>query len=355
MEKVVKISIIVLLVLALLLSVACTVICGRVYDSQFSRSTRPDWHVQYGLHYEITDEKYPRETVTVPSEDLLLNGYIFGGDNPSPKGLVVFCHGMGGGVEYYLPEICVLVDAGWQVLSCDFRGSMSSPGETTKGIPQSVVDLDNILTWVEENERFDGMGICLAGHSWGGYAVTNVLNEKSHTISAVVSFAGIYDAFDFIGDQATSMMGSFGKVIKPFSCLYQLLLFGKQAAYTASDGINRAGIPVMIVHGDRDDTINGSNAIPNRRDKITNPHVVYIERVGEGIGTHNGVLKSEASLLYKAEVDAAYEICRAEHGGNLTYEEETAFYDTVDDWKISEPDVELWTQIDAFFTDAVAK
>ncbi len=352
-KKICKTVIITLLILAILFSVASTVVCGIIYNGQFGRSERPDWRVKAGLHYEITDEKYPREAVTVPSDGLMLNGSIFGRENT--KGLVVFCHGLGGGAELYLPEICKLVDYGWQVLACDFRGSFTSPGDTTKGIPQCVIDLDNILTWVEAESRFDGMKICLAGHSWGGYAVTNVLNEKEHGISAVVSFAGIYSAFDFIGDQMIRMLGGFGKIEVPFGSLYQLLLFGKPAAYTAAGGINRANIPVMIIHGDRDEVIFGVGAIPSHKNKITNPYVVYIERAGEGIGTHNGVLKSEAALTYQQETEQALEQYRTEHGGSLTYEEECAFFETVDDWKYSEPDGEMWAQIDQFFTEAITK
>ncbi len=351
LKKIGKITMITLLTLVLLFSAASTVICGIIYNGQFGRSEPPDWNMRAGLHYDITDEDYPRETVTVPSEGLELKGYIFGADNT--KGLVVFCHGMGGGTELYLPEICTLVDRGWQVLACDFRGSFTSPGDTTKGIPQSVADLDNILTWVESEERFSGMKICLAGHSWGGYAVTNVLNERDHDIAAVASFAGIYSAFDFIGSQTVQMLGTFGYIERPFGHLYQLLLFGGQAAYNAAGGINRAGIPVMIVHGDRDEVINGVSAIPTHREKITNPNAVFIERSGEGIGTHNGLLKSEAALAYETEVIAAYEQYVADCGGSPTYEEICAFYDTVDDWKISEPDPALWDEVDRLFTDAV--
>ncbi len=346
-------ALIAILILALLFSVASTIVCGILYNRRFSRSEAPDWNVRPGLNYSVTDEKYPRETVSVPSDGLMLNGYLFGADNT--KGLVVFCHGMGGGTEFYLAEICKLVDYGWQVLACDFRGSFTSPGDTIKGVPQSVIDLDNILTWVESQPRFDGMKICLAGHSWGGYAATNVLNKKEHDIAAVAAFAAIYSAFDCINDQMNRMLGHFGKIAAPFGVLYQLLLFGKPATYTAASGINRANIPVMIVHGDRDEVIFGVSAIPSHKDEITNPNVVYVERTGEGIGTHNDLMKSVTALGYAKETERALEQYRAEHGGTLTYEEECAFYDTVDDWRISEVDEELWQQVDRLFTDAIGE
>ncbi len=350
--KMIKTTLIVLLVLALLFSIVSVIVCGKIYDSQFPRTDRPDWNVRPGLHYEITDPKYPRETVQIPSGDIALNGYLFGTENDT--GLVVFCHGMYGGAEFYLPEIIALVERGWQVLACDLRGSFTSPGDSTEGIPQSVVDMDNILTWVEANERFDGLKVCLAGHSWGGYAVTNVLNED-HDISAVVSFAGIYDAFGFIGRQTVDMLGTFGKIEAPFGSLYQLIKFGTKAAYTAASGINKAGIPVMIYQGDRDETINGEDSIPAHRDEITNPNVIYVEVAGEGIGSHNGILRCEESLAYQAQVDTEWEAYRAERGGEVSYEEEKAFFDTVDDWRYTVVDKEMWDTIDAFYRDAIAK
>lgn len=46
-----------------------------------------------------------------------------------------------------------------------------------------------VLLHVERSDDFNGLPIMPVGHSWGGYAVSAVLNYD-HNINAVVSFSG---------------------------------------------------------------------------------------------------------------------------------------------------------------------
>lgn len=346
----------VLLGLVLLFSVTSVIVCGIIYSGQFGRSDTPDWSTKYGVNFEKMEALgYVAEKVSVPSGKLHLTGYLYGAELDAPKGLVVFCHGLGGGTELYVAEICGLVDRGWQVLGVDFRGSFSSEGEDVHGLPQSVYDLNNILTWVEGQTRFDGMDVVLFGHSWGGYAVTSMLNYGKHDVKAVVAASAIYDAYGFIGRQTIGMLGGFGYVEYPFGCIYQWLLYGRAAGFNGVDGINKANIPVMIVQGTHDSTINGADALTYYKDKITNPNVIWVEPDGAGRGTHNYILRSEDAYAYICEVDAAYDALKAEHPEGLTYEQKVAFYQSVDDQRISEIDKDFWDSVDLFFTEAIAK
>lgn len=337
----------------LLFSVASVIVCGTIYDAQFDRSDSPNWATKEGLSFaDYSEEDYPRDIVKIPSAGSELTTYIFAAKES--KGLVVFCHGLGGGTELYINEIIALVDRGWTVLASDFTGSFSTEGPSIKGFPQSVIDLNNILTWVEAQERFSGMDVMLIGHSWGGYAVTNVLNYGTHDIKAVVAVCPVYGAYKFIGQQTIDMLGFLGYIEYPYGCLYQFMKFGRAAAFNAVDGINKSDIPVMIVIAENDRTVKGNDSLLTYKDKIKNPNATFVIRSGEGQGTHNYVFRTEAAYRYVQETDAAYDQYKAEHGGSLTYEEKVAFYDTVDDARISEVDQAFMDQISAFFEDALS-
>ena len=351
-KKTLKIVLISFIALLLVFSVASVIVCGIIYNGQFEDTDSPDWSTKYGVNFETMEAKgYTHEKVEVPSAGVTLQGRIYGTENT--KGLVVFCHGLGGGSELYIAEICGLVDRGWQVLAVDFRGHMQSP-DVARGFPQSQIDLDNILKYVECAPRFRGLDVVLFGHSWGGYAVTSVLNYD-HDVKGVVAVSGINDALGFIGRQTVGMLGFFGHVEAPFGSIFQYLKFGRAAGFSAVRGINRSDIPVMIVQGTHDDTVVGEDQIMYYRDDITNPNVIFVDRDGEGQGTHNYILRSEAAFAYINETDAAYDAYKAAHGGSLTHDEKVAFYDTVDDERISEIDAAFWDDVSAFFETCITK
>lgn len=139
-------------------------------------------------------EDFARETVTFASGEETLTGYIYGKENTS-KGLVVISHGLGGYSEGYISETKYFVDNGFMVFAYDNTGSGASTGDSCIGLVQSVIDLDNALTYVEQNPLFKGIPICLYGHSWGGFATTAILNYD-HDIIAVASLAGYNDSLE---------------------------------------------------------------------------------------------------------------------------------------------------------------
>ena len=87
-------------------------------------------------------------------------------------------------------------------------------------------------------------------------------------------------------EEAKTIIGSFAYLDSPIMLLHQTSLFGKTAWDSAVNGINKASIPVMIIHGTQDNTISYTGAsIIAHRDEITNPKVVYKTCTKEG---HNG-------------------------------------------------------------------
>ena len=212
-----------------------------------------------------------------------LTAYIFGEDNHN--GLIVIAHGLGGGAVNYLREITFFVDNGWRVFAFDKTGSHNSEGRGTRGLPQSAIDLNAALNYIA-SQNWD-VPIMLYGHSWGGFAVTAVLNFD-HDIRAVVSLAGFAEPMAMLHEGARLMIGAVGNVAYPFIWAYQQMLFGQYANLSAIDGINSGNVPVKIIHGRRDNVVSYSGAgIIAHRERIINPNVIFVSRYYPYYSGHN--------------------------------------------------------------------
>jgi alpha-beta hydrolase superfamily lysophospholipase len=150
-------------------------------------------------------------------------------------------------------------------------------------LTQSLVDLDAALIYAKNSSKLNGLPVMLVGHSWGGYAVCAVLNYSHHNISAVASFAGYNNSREVFEEQGTLLVGGIFYILTPQLWAIEKQLFGDTAKLTAIDGINKAGIPVIIVQGSDDDVIPANTtSIYAHRSKITNPLAEIIYRDGQG-------------------------------------------------------------------------
>ncbi len=342
------IVIIALLGFVALFSAVSLFLVKTLYDSNFPQYDRP----QFSGFLTFDDmTNYPYTTVQFESGMNKLTGYIFGEQND--KGLVVISHGSGSGAERYLAEIVYFVDHGWRVFAYDNTGSYTSEGASTVGLSQSLLDLRAALNYVKNNESLRSLPLMLYGHSWGGYAVTAILNEN-HEISAVASIAGYNTPLGLFYEQGKSQAGFFGTIAYPYEWLYQRLLFGNDAGIAAVDGINSSGTPVMIIHGTADDLIlyNGAS-IMAQKDAITNPNGVYVTRSEAGQDGHSSLLRSREALEYSAAKNQECKAISDSFGGNIPQDVRAAWYAGLDKWKTSELDSGLMDQIGSFFESSL--
>lgn len=277
----------------LIFSIISMVIVMVIYNGQFPRYERHDTTITAGLRYEDLKEQYPRSLVSFKSGNNRLQGYVYGSNQE--QGLIVIAHGLGGGADSYLSQITYFVDKGWRVFAYDVTGSFDSEGDTTKGFPQALIDLDAALTFISSQSEFNNLPTLLFGHSWGGYAVANVLHYD-HEIAGIVSVSGTNSAMDMVLEQGNSMMGNFIYIQYPYLWLYQRAMFGKVADFNAVDAINQSDVSVLIVHGTEDESVayDGSSII-SKLNEITNPNVKTISLSEPGQSGHNNLFDSDAS------------------------------------------------------------
>lgn len=346
-RKVMKIALFVLLAVLFVFCAASFVLVQLLFNDTFSRTVRPDHDLSASLLYEDVADRYEREAVSFRSGKNLLKGHLYCPGNT--EGLVVISHGMGGGEESYLPEAVYFLDHGYQVLAYSNTGCWDSEGENSIGLSQSVLDLDAALTWVEGEPRFADMPVYLFGHSWGGYAVAAVL-AFNHHVAASASIAGFNDPLTMIMEWGEGMLGPAVYLEYPFIWLNQKLAFGKTFDLTAVDGINAADTPVLIIHGNNDQTVSYTKAgIIASRSQITNPNVQYYIRDKAPQNDHNHLFESMAKHAYAEEKNAVYAELYERYNGSVPEDVDREFYAGIDRFLANEPDGEFMDAVLNFY------
>jgi predicted alpha/beta hydrolase len=264
---------------------------------------------------EIDQIRYSREEVYFNSSKNKLQGFVYGRENAN--GLVVISQGFGATADVYLPMIMYFVDKGWRVFAFNNTGVGGSEGKNTRGLIQSVIDLDAALSYVESSGKFTGLPVMLAGHSWGGYAVCAVLNYN-HRVRAVVSFAGFSKGMEMINERGVSMIGNFAYIFTPQQWIIEKMLFGGATNFTAVGGISKSLIPVMLVQCSNDNAVRpNSTSIYAHRKEITNPYVEIIYREGEDAIGHD-TFYSKAQKEYIDWAVKSWEAYKAENKSATT-------------------------------------
>lgn len=344
-KKIIKRTLITLIIAFLLFSVVSYVFVKANFDDVFSRTVLTDY--TYELHYSDIESEYKRELMSFKSGENTLQGYLYGAENT--KGLVVICHGLGGGAENYTAETIFFVDNGFQVFGYDNTGCYGSEGDNCIGLPQSVWDLDSALTFIENEPRFSGLPILLYGHSWGGYAVTAIFNFD-HDITASVSVAGFNKPFQMIIEWARGMIGGFVEVERPYIWIYQKIIFGDKLDMTAVNGLNRVDTPVLIIHGSEDNTVGfHESGIINYRDEITNPNVQYKICDKDKQNGHSSLFASLNAMEYYEELDEKYSELEEEFGEDIPDEKLDEFYSQIDKRRSGELDGEFMQDVLEFY------
>lgn len=341
---------VVLLILAVLV-LFCVVIffiVKSIIDRIFARVERPKFSAY--LRMEEVEKEYPREQITFTSGENRLQAYIFGAENT--KGLVVVVHGLGGGAENYLEEICYFVKRGFRVFAYDNTGYYLSEGKNSVGLPQTVEDLKAALGFIENENRFAGLPVYLFGHSWGGYSVCAVLNFV-HNVKAVISVAGFSDPNKMIFEWGKRKVGKLAYLFAPFLYLHQRISFGKKLDITAVDGINTLGVPVLLIHGDKDDTvrIDGAATI-SCKNQITNPKAQYLLWEKEGQNGHMDILFDTEARKYSLQINEQFAKLMKMTKNQLTAEDKAEFISNVDKIRTSVPNEELMNLMVAFYEGA---
>ncbi len=176
--------------------------------------------------------------------------------NDTPKGLIIWVHGMFLNHENYLAEIEWLTRENYVVFSYDNTGVDDSEGDSLVGLSQAPIDLSYALNHLHENEIYSGIPHILIGHSWGGFAVSSVYElPVSYEVDGIISLAGFWQNINVIEDIASNHIGNFVVFMHPALMLYEYMLFGENSSLDGISGLSNLEAPVLMIYSVDDEVV----------------------------------------------------------------------------------------------------
>lgn len=342
---------IILASLVLLYMVVAFIVSKVLLDDMFGRA-----EYDYELSTDYTDGEIEklfgikRTAVEFDSNGNTLRGNLWG-DTDKNK-LVVIAHGIGSNANGYYNEMLYFVKDGYRILTYDCTGSYTSEGKGTTGLSQSHIDLHNALLFVERNAELKDLPVYLFGHSWGGHAVTAVLNYGHKNIKAVASVAGYSSNGGIMLEwmKGSMGMGGFSYLVFPFAAICSYAEAGDAYNYTGVGGINKVDVPVLALQGGKDEVV-FVDSIYSHRNEITNEKFEYIFYEN---ATHNGILSPDDDeiLKYHEKIINEYKPIREKYNDNIPREIDVEFFKTIDKTQFNGVNNETMTAIKQFFDKA---
>ena len=154
----------------------------------------------------LNDEPYSFTS----SKGHTLAGHLYSYPSPTEDKIIIFDHGMGAGHLAYMKEIELLARHGYLVFAYDHTGCASSGGEGTGGFGQSVRDLDDCITAIKGDARFNGRRIAVVGHSWGAFSTMNIV-RLHRDVTHIVAIAGLISLKQILKQNFPGPLGLYKK------------------------------------------------------------------------------------------------------------------------------------------------
>ena len=207
------------------------------------------------------------------------------------RGLIVFAHGMGTGVEYYLPEIHHFAARGYKVFAFEYSGYPGSSGHFY-GFPQAVIDLKNALDFVDDGS----LPVILMGHSMGAYAVCAVRQYTDKRVDGIVAYAPFFSSDEAVIAEATGNMPKCGRLLCGLILPIQRILFGRNCNPTATAGLSCANVPTLVLQGSEDAEVTPDGcALYAHRGELSDAPVTFRLVQEEESNGHMTVIRKKGS------------------------------------------------------------
>ncbi len=227
-------------------------ISGAVYSAVFARRFQTAEHLKF---YVDDFEGLTEERMTFESKGRTLQGYLYSREDLDAKGVVVICHGFGGGgCNQYMDSADFFVRNGFYTFMFDATGNDLSEGSGTCGIPQYTIDLDAAISFIKQDERIGQLPVMLFGHSMGGFSACNVLNLRDD-IASVAEIAGFCESTDMIAREGEQAAGKISLILMPYVKLFETLAFGENVSGDVIPALKNSDCTVMVIHSADDATV----------------------------------------------------------------------------------------------------
>lgn len=211
-------------------------------------------NISFGNRYEANPliPLYTKEEFNLNSDPLefklgkyLIKGFMYHYDNYDNNKIIIFCHGMWSNHNSYLQDIEYLCRNNFQVFAFDYEGTSLSEGKNIRGLGNSLRSLDYAIKFIKE--KYPNKEIYVMGHSWGGFATTNIIkyHKDIKGIIAMAPFCNVYKCL-------LSFMPKGLKILSPFIFLIEYFKVGKYVFSSSIKSLKDYKGKVLIVYSTND-------------------------------------------------------------------------------------------------------
>ncbi len=294
-----------------------------VYETIFNRRYEPASWTEFDVS-DFEDLVVERSSFSSKDGQRLAGYHYFKSDQPV-NGVVVLSHGLGcGGQNSFMPFADYFTSNGYLVFAYDATGNGESEGDSVRGLPQGIVDLDFALRYVKSLDRYKDLPVVLLGHSWGAYSVGAVLNLHPD-VEAAVLISGPDRSIDLMLHESKNYVGVLAIPEVPYLMLYERLKFGSYSAYSVLDGLSSTDARIMIVQSMNDASVPPQVGYEKFYEAFANDSrfefITYEDR------GHDYLYYSAAAEVYRNSLNADYLDYVESHGGVHNAEIKEAFMD----------------------------
>lgn len=264
-----------------------------------------------------------------------LQGYLYSYDNPTEGRIVVFDHGMGGGHRSYMKEIQKLCEHGFLVFAYDHTGCMCSGGDTPNGLAQSLCDLNDCISYIKSEARFNRLRISVMGHSWGGFSTLNIC-ALHPDITHIVAMAGFVSVEQMIKSYFGGIMKGYRKPIMQLESTSNEYFSKFDAVTTLSNSDTKA----LLVYSDNDVMCKKVHYDILKAALADKPNVSFVLEHNKG---HNPNYTEDASKYLMEYVQERSKLMGRK---KLTTSEQKAVFRNRFDWhRMTAQDERVWQKI----------
>src|SRR5690606_3517088 len=190
-----------------------------------------------------------------------VHGYVTIPRGSEGKNLPMILHPHGGphgprDTWAFNPEVQFLANRGYAVLQVNFRGSggygnaFERMGYRNWGTTM-IDDMTDAVEWAIGEGIADRNRICTYGASYGGYAALQSVVREPERYRCTIGYVGVYSLPLMTRD------GDIPRTESGRAYLARVLpeSVGEQQAQSAAFNVDRINVPVMLVHGERDERV----------------------------------------------------------------------------------------------------
>ena len=265
-----------------------------------------------------------------------LQGYLYSYADPIAERLVVFDHGFGGGHRSYMREIEMLCRRGFLVLAYDHTGCMESGGETPNGLGQSLCDLNDCLTAVKADARFEGYMLSVMGHSWGAFSTLNICALHPE-VAHIIAMSGFVSVPVMVETFFAGLLSGYRKAVLALEARSN----PKFVKYNAVESLSGYEGKALLIYSDNDQLCRKTPHFDMLSSGLSGKENIRLLLV-EGKG-HNPNYTHDA---VKHLAEYAAEVAKRDKKKLLETDEQKAAFRASFDWqRITEQDDAVWQEI----------